>query len=448
MYRLSKDAPLTAAMINAYIENNFQEEKRKQKLYDYYMGKQDICKRIMADAAKPNNRVVNPYANYITDIMTGYFMGEPVAYSSADAGMIAEIDAIFNYNDESNENSELAKDASIFGSAYEQMYIDEDGKIRFQKIDAIHAIPIYDNTIESELLYFIRYYDEQDILTGNVVQFVEVFSRTYHQQYKRDLNSLRLLEEEQHSFNAVPIVVYQNNQELLGDFETVIPLIDAYDKIQSDSVNDMEYFADAYLALYGMNGTEAEDIAAMKEQRVLLLDENSKAEWLIKQMNDTYVENLKTRLVQDIHKYSACPSMTDEQFAANASGVAMKYKLMGLENKTSKKERSFKKALQRRIEIICNVLALIGTSYDYRAVDIIFNRNIPSNITEIAEVISKVGHLLSKETQVSLLPIDVNYSAEKERLRQEQEEGFANYLMRGEENDVLAEESDSESIES
>jgi len=83
---------------------------------------------------------------------------------------------------------------------------------------------------------------------------------------------------------------------MIGDFETVISLIDAYDKMESDSINEMEYFSDAYLALYGLEGTEADDIGRMKENRVLVLPEDAKAEWLIKQINDTYLENEKTRL--------------------------------------------------------------------------------------------------------------------------------------------------------
>lgn len=94
-----------------------------------------------------------------------------------------------------------------------------------------------------------------------------------------------------HAFKGVPINVYQNNQEELGDFENVISLIDAYDAISSDSINEFNYFSDCYLALYGMSGTEAEDIAAMKEQRVLLLETDAKAEWLTKNINDTYVNN-------------------------------------------------------------------------------------------------------------------------------------------------------------
>lgn len=428
-------------MIEKYIEKNQSEVSRREKLFNYYCGKHDILKRVMADPSKPNNRIVNPFANYITDIMTGYFMGEPIKYTSAEDDLINEILAIFNYNDEAAEDATLAKDASIFGSAYEQIYIDGDGNIRFQKIDAIKAIPIYDDTIEADLLYFIRYYTDEDIITGDTTEYVEVFSRTYHQLYKRTVASLRLVSEELHNFGMVPIVVYKNNEECFGDFEPVMSLIDAYDIIQSDSVNDQEYFADAYLALYGMSGTQPEDIAAMKEQRVLLLAADSKAEWLIKQQSDAIVENIKNRLEDGIHKYSACPSMTDSDFAANASGVAMKYKLMGLENKTSRKEREFKKGIQRRLEIICNVLAITGSAYDYMAIEITFNRNIPSNITEMADVVNKVGHLLSTRTQINMLPIDVDADSEMKRIEDEQNAGYNDYDIKQVNGNVLGTES-------
>lgn len=439
MYRLNKDAVLTPELITKYIEKEMSAAAKLNKLMDYYKGKHAIKNRLMADPSKPNNRVINPYATYITDLSVGYFMGEPVSYSSEEDNFINELNLIFNYNDEASENAELAKDASIYGLAYELLYLDEDKAIRFKKIDPVGCIPIFDNTIEEELLYFIRYYSDENILTGNTQTYVEVYSRTYHQLFKQNLSALQLIEEEQHAFGAVPIVIYQNNPELIGDFEEVIPLIDAYDKIQSDSVNDMEYFADAYLGIYGVDA-EAEDIAAMKEQRILLLPTDAKAEWLVKSINDTYVENLKTRLDKDIHKFSTVPAMTDQDFASNASGVAMKYKLMGLENTTAKKERCFKKGLQRRLEIICNMLAVMGTNYDYRAINIVFKRNIPANLTELAEVLTKIGHLFSEETQLALLPIDVDYEAEQERKIKEKEAGYSFPLMSGEEDGLLEKE--------
>ena len=426
-YRLRKDSVLTADLIQKYIEDNAAEATRKKKLANYYVANHAIKNRTMVDAAKPNNKVVNPYANYITDIITGYFMGEPVGYNSEETELLNVLNAIYNYNDEAAENSELAKDASIYGVAFERVYLEdsESKSVRFKKLDAEGCIPIYDNTVEEDLLFFIRYYDEKDILSGNTKTFVEVYSKTYIQQWEKSLTGMMLIDEQPHQFNAVPIIVYKNNDEELGDYEPVISLIDAYDKIQSDSVNDMEYFADAYLALTGVDGLEPNDVANMKENRVITLPEGATAEWLIKNINDTYVENLKNRLDKDIHKFSKTPPMTDENFASNASGVAMKFKLMGLENTTSKKERAFKKGLQRRIELICNILSVMGSDYDYRAINMIFKRNIPANITEIAEIISKVGHLLSKETQIGLLPLDIDYEAEKQRIEGEEAAGYS-----------------------
>ena len=425
MYRLSENTTLTPEMILKYIEKNGENERRQKKLQDYYKGKHDINKRYFNDESKPNNKVVNPYAEYITTMMAGYFMGEPVKYSSAEDEFMEVIKANFNYNDEPSENAELAKNASIFGVAYELMYLDTDKQIRFKAIPTIGCIPIVEKNIEEDLLYFIRYYDEEDILTGDKTRFIEVYSRNFYYLYQQNYTSLTLLETQPHYWGLVPVNIYFNNNDQIGDFETVVSLIDSYDKMESDSLNEMEYFSDAYLALYGMEGTEAEDVASMKENRVLVMPEDAKAEWLVKQINDTYLENEKARLDKNIHKFSFCPAMTDNDFASNASGVAMKYKLMGLENATSKKESYFKKGLQRRLELIANMLNIMGSAYDYRAINITFTRNIPSNMVEMADVISKIGDLYSEETKMELMPFDIDIEAEKKRKEEEAESGYS-----------------------
>lgn len=440
MYRLHPNTELTTFMIEKYIEKNRIEAARRQKLYDYYKGQHAIKNRTLKDPTKPNNRIVNPYAHYITDTMTGYFLGEPLTYRSINTELLEKVKQINNYNDESAENTELAKDASICGEAYELLYIDEDGECRFKRLEPINCIPIYDNTIEEELLYFIRFYNDTDILTGNITTYVEVYSRFNYCLYQKSIGAMELVEQRLHSFGAVPIVIYKNNEEQIGDFELVSSLIDAYDKVVSDGINDLEYFVDAYLCLYGMMGTEAEDIAQMKENRVILMDGEAKAEWLTKSINDGYIENLKTRLNEDIHKFSCCPALTDKDFAANASGVAMKYKLMGMENCTAKKEAAFKKGIQRRLELLCNIFSLMGTDYDYRELEIVFTRNIPVNMTEVADLLNKVGHLLSEQTQISLLPLDLDYEAEKQRKQEEAEQGYDEY-------DILGTESETERAE-
>lgn len=123
----------------------------------------------------------------------------------------------------------------------------------------------------------------------------------------------------------------------------------------------------------------------------------------------------------------------------------MKYKLMGLENATSKKERAFKKGLQRRLELVCNMLAVMGDTYDYRAIDIVFTRNIPANLVEIAEVVNNLGGLLSDETKISMLPLDIDFAAEQERKKAEAEAGYSIDFEAGVNNGpILAEENTEE----
>lgn len=375
----------------------------------------------MKDKSKPNNKIANAYASYITDTLVGYFIGEPISYTSNDETLLQDLSMIFEYNDEADENAELAKNASIYGVAYEMLYLSEEDKmIRFKALNPKEIIPIFDKTVEQNLMAIIRYYDDYDVVGDKTYTLVEVIDNTMVRRYKMD-NSFLLLEEYPHYFGMVPIAIYKNNEEERGDFENVISLIDAYDKMESDTLNDFEYFVDAYLALYGFTA-EPEDVAQMKENRILLMDEGTSAEWLIKQTSDTYVENMKNRLDADIHKFAKCPNMADKEFASNASGVAIKFKLLGTENLVSIKERKFKRGLQQRLELMSMINSVLREGFDWRGIDIIFTRNVPSNDTDIANMVNTLRDIVSEETLLAQIPFVEDVQDELERLKQEREE--------------------------
>ena len=460
---------MTVERMDAYIKDfKKQELPRLNKLAQYYLGDQKI-KRRTAAYGKPNNRIVHPYGNYIVDINVGYFLGEAITYNisspaeetdekagmlkkaakaiktalrkSAEAlgiGLLPRLTEINAYNDEAAANADLGTDAGIFGIARELLYVDEDSNIRFTPIDPRTVVPVFDNTVENRLLYGIRFWTDQDIVTRSKTEYATVYSRSQETTYTRTKAGSwkECVPAKDHFWGEVPINLYSNNRMEIGDFELVISQIDAYDATQSDSVNDAEAFADAYLALIGFDIADGEtdergesdlqkQIRMMKDNRVLFIPAEGDAKWLVKEINDTYLENLKTRIASEIHKFSKTPALTDQDFAANASGVAIKYKLMGLEAMTAQKERAFRKGLQRRIELICNMLAVKGTKYNYTDVGMTFKRNVPANLTEIADALTKVGHILSKETQVGLLPVDTTYAEERERMRAEAEDGYS-----------------------
>lgn len=429
-YYFPQDKPLTTDIIKKFIAKDRDENARKIKLHEYYKGRHKIMQRAYEDPSKPNNKVVNPYANYITTLMTGYFIGEPVQYTSADEAALEQYKEIMAFNDEPSVNKEIAKWQSICGEGYEIIYIDKDGNTRFKALPALGMIPIYNDDLEQTLIYVIRYWQTYDIETDQMIDYVEVYSAVDITKYRIDVGgAMHIIDQHYHVFGQVPVTPYYNNAEGQGDFELVISEIDAYDSFESDSVNEADYFADSYLVLSGMEGTTSEDISGMKENRVLVFPEGGEGQWLTKTVNDSWIENEKKRLDQDIHKFSFCPPMTDENFASNASGVAMKYKLMGLENKVGVKENEFEKGLRRRIELIYGVMRKVSGEMAYLDINIVFTRNLPQDLSASVDTVVKLDGVISDETRLALLPLDIDA---KEELEKVEEQKLANYSLFGE----------------
>ena len=401
---------------------------RASKLQAYYEGEHDILSRQMIDPTKPNNKIVNNLAAYITDTVTGYFLGKPVSYSANKDEFESYVDAlmdIFDYNDEQDHNAELGKSQSIKGCAFELLYTDEEARICFAEIPRENMIYVETDDVAAEPALAVRIYEVDDILNGKRY-FYDVYTDTeiitYEMTTEDQVKSLVQRGRREHYFGGVPVVAYPNNKELLGDFEGVMSLIDAYNTAQSDTANDFEYFTDAYMVLTGVQFNE-ESIAKMKENRTIPLpDKETDAKWLIKDINDTAIENYKDRLRNDIHALSKTPNLTDESFAGNLSGVAISYKLWGMEQITATKERKFKRALQRRIELITNILNTSGKNWDWRDIEMTFSRNLPQNLVETVDSVTKLKGIVSDMTLLSQLPFIEDPQDEINRL-EEQNEG-------------------------
>lgn len=409
--------------ISLYEKDN---KERYKKLQGYYKNANSILNRTTIDGNDVNNKIANNYAGYITDMATGYFIGRPVTYTSSNDALLDIIQNIYNYNDEQDENNEIAKQFSVKGRCYEIVYLDENDldennmpRLRFNKIDADNMIAVYDYNISPEMVFAARWYDVT--INKKKSTKIEVYTKDRIIFYEKSGSKLTLEKEVQHFFQIVPVIEYINNEELQGDFEKVMTLIDAYDKAESDSLNNLEYFANCYMYLVGMKDTNMDDIKKMKELRVLLLDKEGEAGFLTKNENSEETENITNRLKSDIHKFSMVPDLSDEQFSNNASGIAMLYKLLGLEQLAVKKERKMKKALQRRLEIIVNYLNFRGSNYDYKEIKMQFVRNIPVNDKENVEIAQILQGMISQKTAISYLKMIDDVNAELENIKNEKD---------------------------
>lgn len=395
------------------------------KLERYYVGDHDILHTSKKDSTAPNNRIVNNMAKYITDTAVGYFIGQPVVYSAPDAYM-ESLQDILDYNDEQDENTELAKKCSIGGNCMEMLYMDADARLRFTRVDPETCILIYD-TGGVDLLGAIRTVISRD-KEDNLIRKVECWD-SMKCRYFTAINGggLILQDTRDHYWQDVPFIEFVNNEERLGDYEGVISIIDAYNRAQSNSANFFQYNDEALLKILKIGDVTSQDIAAMKEKGAVILEDGGDVQWLLKEVNDTALENYKKRLREDMHIFSGVPNLTDANFGGNLSGVAVSYKLWGLEQLCAIKERKFKRGLQRRLELITTILNIQGGHYDYRDVDIQFRRNKPQNLLEIAQIITMLANDLSRESRLKMLPTVDSVKDELAKLAAEKQEDMSSF---------------------
>ena len=178
----------------------------------------------------------------------------------------------------------------------------------------------------------------------------------------------------------------------------------------SDTLNELDYFSDAYL-LFANCEIDTDSVQDMKNNRIIQATSGDSGQaavvqWLTKNADDVQCENTKKRTVDEIHKLSKVPNLDPSAFVSHTTASHVFYSLLATEDLVSKKEKKFKKGLQQRLEKIVHLLNVKGidTNYDYRDIEIAFNRNIPQGLESIADPISKLRDLISDETLISLIP--------------------------------------------
>ena len=346
---------------------------RLNKLSDYYDGKQDISNRTFGNPNIPNHKIVANHAKYIVDIATGFLVGNPIAYSGSQVDKILDE---YSRMDIISHDTELEKDLSVFGIGYELMYLapvnEGDTEIRIKSIDPRGIFVVTDDTVDKNPLFGVHY-PQRFKLDGSLNYYlINVYTEdkiyTYHAK-GLSKGQMTLFEESEHYFGAVPVVEYRNNEERQGDFEQQISQFDAYNLLQSDRINESEQRVNSILFIKGF--TLGEDNLT-HDSIIETTEKDSDLKWLIKEIKEADNEVLRQSLLDDIHKFSYIPSMTDEHFAGNVSGEAMKYKLFGLLQLLSIKTRYMSKSLRKRLELMRNILNTKGSNIDISDVKITF----------------------------------------------------------------------------
>lgn len=411
-------------MLTNCISEHKKDLPRLKMLINYYNGEADIKKRVLDSPNQPNNKLVHNIPKYIVDIVTGYVAGNPITFTGEGSNIINEINKSLDIH---SHDTELQRDISIYGVGFELLYFNQ-GELEIATASPLESFLVKDNTIKNNPLFGVRYFpnfgEDGKISDWSVVVYTDDKTIYYICSDVLNKSSYKVDYIEENYFKKVPLVEYKNNKVGSGCYQNEINLINSYNILESDRINNIEQFVNSLMIFKNVSlGSSEEEIAntmrMIERYKMIEIDSDSGVEYLVKSLNQSEVEILRQSIKEDIHELTLVPCLTDKNFSVNASGVAMKYKLLGLEQLAQTKESYFKKSLRLRLNLIEQALRIKGIVVNTKGIQAVFKRSLPANELELSNVVSILRGTVSQETLLSLLPFVEDAQLELSKVEEE-----------------------------
>ena len=453
-----------AALINYYVPFH-TEYQTKYSRYKASTSGTPIFSRTVPDFMKVDERLNNSFMSEIVDTKQGYMIGIPVSYSIEDHKLpetAAELDKdlkdtpkklrlnkmsnlthrFIKQNNIHDINMETIKLSSICGTASRLLFVanDEDGfTAKLTSVNPWETIFIYNYNDEPELA--IRYYKEYVEVGAGLVERTKVQIYDSHRIYYcvEDLSVLGNMMEAAavvqalkvsaiynedssvklnprlHLFTKVPLFEFVNNNERQGDCDKVMALIDAYDIALSDLASELEQFRLAYIALYGLKADKT-DLDKLRQAGMFEMTKDGKVEFITKDVKIDQIIKYLDKLENNIVRFTKSVNFKDENFYGNLSGVAIRYKLMQLEEKSMTTQVKFESADYYMWKTLTPFFTILHADFDPTLMHLRFTRNIPVNMLEEARIQTELEGKVTTRTRLSVASFIADPAGEEQRL--------------------------------
>ena len=415
----SADKPITLTLAEEYIRQHEERFPRYIYLENLYKGFHDVYKQPEKPDWKPDNRLAVNFPRYITDTFLGFGYGVPIKKSHPDETIAQAINTFERENEITDHEYELARKCCIYGHAFEYLYQDEEAKTKMTICTPMELFVVYDDTVKNRALFAVRYGYHSTDSNQLGQRYGEILTREEIIPFEGSTAG----EPMENPYGRLPCVEWTLNEDRMGLYEGVSGLVEAYNHTLGEKANDVDAFAEAYLAVLGAELDE-DGIYKIRDNRVINLYGTDDAkdilvQFLQKPTADGTQENLLNRLETLIYQTSMVANISDESFGSAASGVALAYKLQAMSNLALTFDRKIEKSLRKRYKLFCSLSTNVPDRDAWRDVDIRTTRNLPKNVAEEAQTAAQLEGIVSKETQLSVLSIVPDVKKELERMEQE-----------------------------
>lgn len=474
MIQISNLEEINACDIYKLVDMVMPELNSRKKLWRRIHRKTKLCNLVFDANGKKENIT---FEKYIWLIASGFLGGKAPVFTVNDTvdrtkiNIIKElfdksikdkdykkkmeivIDYITSFNDDETEHYNLVSDALGLRGAYELIYENDNNEIVYSRLDPLQTVAIWDYSIPKNLIGFVNIHPEQNVnsTTRLVVEitdkngtrkFVEDGQVFNEKENKKVDTYIELISKyENHEWGDVPGFAVELDESI---FESVVDTILKYEKLIKNTSNMFQYNDNAKLAMYGYEtenemtieekytdsdgkeqirtvinpARELEDEYVLNSKTLYFPDKASAgAEWVLKQINDSAIQNTLKTFIDLILMMAGVPNTFDLGFTNADNASAIDRKFFSLSMMTINLKQQFKMGYKRRWELVFNRMNLKkGTEFDFRDVSIALPDNLPANESEVIDMWLKLRGLVSDETVTERLPLDLNYQNEMNKM--------------------------------
>lgn len=387
--------------------------KEYEKMYEYYKGNTDAMNGYKLVTERSNLKINTNYIKKFIKEEVSYTIGNPITYESRtkNDNVIKDIEYYTAHWDELHD-SDLMKYLLIFTQVYELYYINSNAEFCSKIIKPTEGLACCDEST-GEVLFFIHEYKK------NLELCIDVYTQDKIYHYNRLFTEVK--EPTPHVFGEVPITIGKLTLEEKDDslYKDIKGLQDAFETNLSDIGNEISDFRNAYLKFTGCTIDE-KLLPEMKKLGILQVkDGKADINWLIKNINDTFIQNTLDRYEDTMYQIS-CHINHNERMQSNLSGIALRSRLIALENKCTLEIKSHRNMVKSRLRFLFKYLNIKNKNYDYKDIKIIYTPNIPQDDLSTAQMLSQVPEgVISKDTARGLFSFINNKVMEKEKVDSE-----------------------------
>lgn len=403
------------------LEKCYVEFKSKlsiyNKMYEYYKGNTDIKASIGNHTKADGITNVNYLKKFIKEEIS-YSIANNITFSSR-SGNVDYVNIINDglYNLSDNHSISLMKYMLIFGKAYEIYYIDSNLEFNSRLVKANEGYIYKDEYNETQFFMhvFKKRFDEENT-------YIDLYTKDGIQHLDEEFNEI--LSIDQHYFGIVPVGVARISEEEDEDtlFKDIRSLQDSFEQILTDAINEQADTRSAYMVVHNMEVTK-ETAERMKELGMIQIpNKDGNVSWLIKSLDSAFILGM-LELIQDLMYQVSFHINHNEKMQSNSSGVALRSRLISLEEKTKLNQRALNDCLKTRLKCLAiYLLKAENINLDIKDIVIKYTANVPQDDLATAQMIAQLGDKISVETAVEQLSFVSNASAEKEKIKKERKE--------------------------